>query len=146
MFIKRYSIHSRCHGFTLVEVVVALSIMAIALSSSALCLRMGMIQYDSARSASYATQILQDEAESLRLENWTFVESLPTQASFAQSLSQDSKFSFYRQVAQAGPDDEIVNVWLIANWTGLKGEMHEIKLLMKYAKNGTYDYLYGINS
>lgn len=135
--------HKKRLAFTLVEVVIAMGIMAMALTSSAVCLRLGMVGYHTARSTSFAIQVLQNEAEYLRLSSWESIEGLPSSGGFGQANSRDGKYVFTRQVSNFGDLSDIKKIWLIAEWSGLKDEMHEIKLCMKYAKNGTYDYYYG---
>lgn len=133
-------------AFTLVEVMIALVIMAMSLTAASICLRMGVEQYDSARSTGYATQVLQNEAERLRLLSWSQVGDLPSKARFSQEDSQDGKFSFWRVVENYDGASDIKRLWLIAEWEGAKGGTKELRLTFNYARSGTYDYYYGSGS
>lgn len=124
---------------------VSMVIMGITLASCAACLQIGMAQYDTARSTTYAAQVLQSEAERIRLANWTSIDALPSKEVFNTEDNQNAKFAFTREISTDGNGD-IKSIWLIAEWSGLKGNTHQSKLLIKYAKNGTYDYYYGSNS
>ncbi|MBC2602270.1 type IV pilus modification PilV family protein [Puniceicoccus vermicola] len=138
--------HKGRQAFTLLEVMIALGIMAMALASASICLRMGMMQYDTARSTNYATQILQNEAERIRLLSWSEIENLPSAARFSPIDRSNNKYQFKRILENYNGSDDIKRIWLIANWKGLKGEPHQLKITFNYARDGAFDYLYGSNS
>ncbi len=125
---------------------IAMSIMAVALASAAICLRMGLVEYDTARSTNYATQIMQNEAERLRLLSWSEIDDLPRRSRFASSDNKEDKYRFRRVIEDYEDLDDIKRVWLLAEWRGLGGESRELRLIFNYAKNGAYDYYYGAES
>jgi prepilin-type N-terminal cleavage/methylation domain-containing protein len=141
---------SRC-AFTLVEVMVAVFVMAIGLTSTAVCMQVGMQMHDDARSISYVTEVLQDQAEQIRLLNWTAIEKLPDTETFtapdyfAVNSVNQSRFTFTRSVSDVPDQTEIKNITLNATWKSLKGAQKTRTLLLRYANNGLYDYNYGIS-
>ena len=77
-------------GFTIFEVGMAAAIMALALVSSITVMQRTFNALDTARAITYATQIMQNEMEKMRLQNWTTVSAYPTAAT---SVTIDSAFT-----------------------------------------------------
>jgi prepilin-type N-terminal cleavage/methylation domain-containing protein len=144
----RYA-HRRTGGFTLVEVMIAVMVIGLGLTSSAICLRIGMLQNDVARATTYATQVLQDEAETIRLLNWTGIENLSDSSSFTPSDELEypeinpARFTFTREVSDASGESGLKKITLSAQWTGIQENEHQLKTIFYYAENGMHDYYYG---
>ncbi|WPJ93938.1 prepilin-type N-terminal cleavage/methylation domain-containing protein [Coraliomargarita algicola] len=137
-------------GFTMVEIMIAIMIIGLGLASSAICLRIGMIQNDMARSTTYVTQVLQDEAEQIRLLNWSALQNLTTTATFTASDSitfpsiDPDKFTFTREINNIIGESGLKQIRLTARWSGIKNDAHELSMVFNYAENGMHDYYYGI--
>jgi prepilin-type N-terminal cleavage/methylation domain-containing protein len=144
-------------GFTLVEVLVAAALMGFGLAGAAICLQVGLRNLDVARNTTLVTQVLQDEAERLRLENWTAISALPAQAAildpapahlagtrFAE-MAQAGRISVTRSVENVPGFADMKEIVLRAVWTDLGGS-HERIIRLRYAKGGVNDYYYGTSS
>ena len=68
---KRFSRRGAARAFTLVEVMVAATVMVLTLTSSLIVVQHGMRALDTARYTTLAGQILQSQMEKLRLLTWT---------------------------------------------------------------------------
>jgi type II secretory pathway pseudopilin PulG len=76
--------HSKSRGFTILEVVIASSVMVLVISSAIVVLQQGMRAIDTARYTTLAGQILQSQMEKVRMLNWnqfTYINSSTTPAS-----------------------------------------------------------------
>lgn len=147
--------HNKTSGFTIVEVVIAAVIMAVGLTAAAICLQLGVRNYDTARKTSQVTQILQDEAERLRLLNWAAINQLPASASVInelpatfdidplQELLNNRGLQITRTVQDVPGYANMKQIVLSASWTGLGGTTHSRTLQFRYTEGGTSDYYYG---
>jgi hypothetical protein len=130
---------------------VAIMVIGLALTSSIICLRIGMLQHDTARATTFVTQVLQDEAETIRLLNWTALGNLSESASFLPSDTLEheeinlDRFTFKREITNSSGTSGLKQILLTAEWTGLRSEKHQLTLYFNYAQNGMHDYYYGIN-
>jgi type II secretory pathway pseudopilin PulG len=147
-------------GFTIVEVMAAAIVMALAISSSLIVLQHGMRAIDTARYTTLAGQILQSQMEKLRLLTWTqlthptygpvaFPTFTPDLA--ATSVAQMNRFTaggVTGQCAQsivAAPapfDTSMKEIKLTATWTGMDGRSHSLSYITYYGKNGLSDFFY----
>ncbi len=138
-------------AFTLVEVIVAIFIMGITLASVAVTMQVGMVQYDNARSLGYVTEVLHNFAEEARRLNWTAIQTLPATSEmslpdgFQVEQFNTERFEYTRSVADVDGLSDIKSISFIAAWTSLKGGQRTKKLVVRYAKNGLYDYYYGVS-
>jgi prepilin-type N-terminal cleavage/methylation domain-containing protein len=140
--------HSR--GYTIIEVAIAMMVIGLGLTSATVCLRYGMLLQDSARATTYATQVLQDEAESLRLLNWGGIKELPKIAiltplsTLAPESMRPERFTFKRHITEVEDKPDLKNIHLLAQWKGISQKTYNLKIEFLYAKNGMHDYLYGV--
>lgn len=73
-------------GFTIIEVVIATTVMVLAISSSLIILQWGMRAIDDARYTTLAGQILQSQMEKLRLLSWSQLKDI-TNGPFPRAAS-----------------------------------------------------------
>ena len=96
-------------GFTLVEVLVSMSIMAMVFTAAFGAYFLGMRIVEDAREELRASQIIQSEMEALRSLNWTDLSNLPSVAPLQPTgylINQFSKeYLSYRQVSDISGSD-----------------------------------------
>ncbi len=145
-------------GFTIVEVSVAASIMALVLGSSLSVMARGFVVLDSARAISYSAQIMQSELEKMRLTTWgdgtggagsgtTGVSSYPTtptpvalDSSFYNGSDIGSRMTMLRTAANApGHATGMIQVTLKISWTTMDGRNLSQTYVTYYGQNGLYD-------
>lgn len=153
----------RSGGFTIVEVMVAASVLVLAISSSLFVLQAGMRAIDHARYTTLAGQVLQSQMEKLRLLTWTqlthptygpvaFTTFIPDVS--ATATAQINRFTAGGVAGRctqtitapstglASFDDAFRIITLTANWTGIDGRPHTLSYTTHYAKNGISDFFY----
>ncbi|MGH7955484.1 MAG: type IV pilus modification PilV family protein [Opitutaceae bacterium] len=158
-------------GFTLMEVMIAATVMVLAISSSIIVLQQGLRAIDTARYSTLAGQILQSQMEKLRLLNWT--QMTHTVASPGTSYGAINFTTFPAEVA-AVPTAEMMRftaggvpsrcaqsivpldaplgapasaatmlqITLTATWKGLDGRPHSLSYVTYYGKSGLSDFFY----
>lgn len=136
-------------AFSLIEVILATAVLSLGITSTIISLQMGISIYESSRTSDFVVQILEDEAERIRLLNWSELGNLPKLEEFSApeqfnygSLDTD-RIKFHREVRSYNDNDEIKSIFIRAEWNSMKGMFKEKMLHMLYSKNGLYDYYYG---
>ena len=141
-------------GFTIVEVSMAASIMALVLGSSLSVMARGFNLLDSSRAVSYSSQIMQSEFEKMRLTAWgdgtaagngtTGVTSYPTtwtnvplDSGFYGSGDMGSRMTMQRITAPV--HDGMIQVSLKISWTTMDGRALSQNYVTYYGRNGLYD-------
>jgi type II secretory pathway pseudopilin PulG len=152
---QRSKLNSRPSAFTIVEVMMAVVILALVISTSLLVLQTGMRAVDTARNMTLASQISQSALEVLRLQNWTQVSALPAFATVDvnETISSGvitsldttlngvaSRFACTRTVSDPKPNMRVITV--AVTWQGNDGRNHSISSQSRYAKYGLNDYFY----
>lgn len=131
-------------GFTLVEVMVAMSILMLVFVSSIAGMTISFRVLEDARMNTLASQILQSEMENIRLKNWTQISALPADATFTveSSLNTTSfqQFSCSRAVRTLNSDLKIVEV--AVSWESMDGRVHDRRYVTVVGRNGLNDYFY----
>jgi len=152
----------RSRGFTIVEVMVAASVMVLAISSSIIVLQQGLRAIDTARYTTLAGQILQSQIEKLRLLTWTqltnttygpsataYVTFTPDITSIA--TAQINRFFVGTEIGKCAQsivpappphNSTMKQITLTANWTGLDGRPHSLSYITYYGQNGISDFFY----
>lgn len=130
-------------GFTLVELLISLTIFTIVVVSGFACVKMGMGMVDNARHHTRASQIMQSEIETVRSLAWANLTALPTARTNVSVASQfdDSsytKYQLYRTISGSGDARKIT---LEASWTDIAGRSHSKTYVTQYTKGGLYDYI-----
>lgn len=159
---KTDAVKASGRGFTLLEVMLAATVMVLAISSSIMVLQHGMRAIDTARCTTLAGQILQSQVEKLRLLTWTQLVdpvSGPTASpTFEPDLvstatAQINRFhvgSTWGVCAQTFEDagapytgpTTMKKVTLTATWKGIDGRPHSLSYITFYGKNGISDFFW----
>ena len=149
-------------GFTILEVAMAASIMALGIATSIIVMQSGFKAVDLARDTTLASQILQSEMERLRLlpwDNpgtkakdsiWELISEDPKTGDkvdlstvFSSSAALAEKFKVTRTIV---PDPDrstsVLKITLSVTWPSYDGRTHTRSFQSMYAKNGLYDYYY----
>jgi type II secretory pathway pseudopilin PulG len=157
-------------AFTLIEIVMAVAVMALVITTSITTLQYGMGAVDTARNMTLAAQIMQSQIEVIRMQNWTQITALqsgsPTANPFVSvggvtitegvgtapttldaSLTKIAdRFVFTRTISDivvggvTRPD--IKSITFSVAWTGVDRRSHTLNYQTRYARNGLSDYLY----
>jgi type II secretory pathway pseudopilin PulG len=139
-------------AFTIIEVAMAASVMALAISGSIIVLQVGFKSLDNARNTTLASQIIQSEMERIRLLNWSDVDALPASETIAlttifpsstTTTAMTDRFTATRTCALvANHDSEMKSITITVTWKGVDSKTHSRSSSTCYAKNGLYDYYY----
>ncbi len=144
-------------AFTILEVSLAATVMALGISSSMIAMQTGFKALDVARDTTLASQILQSEIERLRLLSWsntstTAIDSITelpeTEAvslatMFSSSTALAEKFQVSRTVVRDERRPDFVRyITISVTWRSYDGRSHTRSFRSMYAKNGLYDYYY----
>lgn len=135
-------------AFTLIEVMIAATVMALAITTSITTMQSGFAALDSARKITLAGQIMQSELEKIRLEDWTRVSGYTGSANitaaatgtFATSAAILRSFTITRQVSEVHTD--MLRITLTTQWRTHDGRDASRSYTTYYGKNGLYDYFY----
>jgi Tfp pilus assembly protein PilV len=132
-------------GFTVLEVMVAASVMLLGITTAILTLQRGFQALDAARNLTYASQVMQTELERLRLRSWDQLQTL--QDSGATSVAVEAVtglggegFTCTRTIRDIRTD--MKEITLAATWRGHDGRPQTARLVTRYGRNGLYDYFY----
>jgi len=135
----------RQRAFTLVEVMVAMTVLILVFVSSVSAITIGFRVMEDARMNTMASQILQSEMENIRLKNWLQIEDLQlNNGAFTveSSLGTDrfNQFSCTRTITDVNA--ELKNVEVALTWTSMDGRLHDRRYMTTVGKNGLNDYFY----
>ncbi len=132
-------------GFTVLEVMIAASVMLFGITTAILTLQRGFQALDAARNLTYASQVMQTELERLRLRNWDQLQTL--QDAGATSVAVEAVtglggegFTCTRTIRDIRTD--MKEITLAATWRGHDGRPQTARLVTRYGRNGLYDYFY----
>lgn len=142
-------------GFTIVEIVVATCVLTLAIGSALTVLARGFSSIDTARSFSYASQIMQSEFEKMRLEDWgdgtaagtgtTGVTAYPVGpapltivSAFYTAGDPASRMSMTRKVEDVHTG--MLKITLTIQWKSHDGHTLTRSYITYYGKNGLYDF------
>jgi prepilin-type N-terminal cleavage/methylation domain-containing protein len=134
-------------GFTLVEVLVSMAIMAIVFTSAFGAWFLGMRMVEDSREELRASQIIQSSMEELRSLNWNDLDNLPTIAPLQPSgllIQQFSKqYLAYRQVSDvSGSGGTQKRVIVYVYWKNSRGVYTYQIANTIFTKGGLNDYYY----
>jgi type II secretory pathway pseudopilin PulG len=133
-------------AFTLVEVMVAVLVLAFGIISSIAVLQRGLQALDTARNLTDATQVMQGEMERLRLKSWAQLQQLQAANDTAVPIDSgrpDGRLSCTREITDRKP--EMKEIALTASWRGYDGRLHTARMVTRYCHNGLNDYYYTVH-
>jgi prepilin-type N-terminal cleavage/methylation domain-containing protein len=134
-------------GFTLVEVAMAVVILAMALTTALTAMQSAFLEFDTARNLGTAANILQCEMEKERMFNWTQVNDntyVPViDPSFARNPAIAGRFTLSRTLATlASHSGQVVQITLTVRWQGYSGRSLTRSYTTYYTQGGLYAYFY----
>jgi prepilin-type N-terminal cleavage/methylation domain-containing protein len=134
-------------GFTLVEVAMAVIVLAMALTTSITAMQRAFLQLDTARNLEVAANILQCEMEKQRLLAWAEVNNasyVPViDTSFARNPAIGGRFTLSRAIALVpSHSNQMLQITLTVRWRGYDGRNLNRSYTTYYLQGGLYDYLY----
>ncbi len=133
-------------GMTLIEVVIAVLVLAAVVASTIMAMRAGFTMIQVARDNTMASQILQSEMENLRLMRWDDLVTLEEVESFSVGDDFDTtvaaRYSAVRRVTEFEERNGVIEVELEIRWTGVGGAGHRRVYRTTFTKNGLNDYYY----
>ncbi len=143
-------------GFSIIEVTIALFILAFAIATALVTLQTGFKQLDNARYTTLAGQILQSQVEKLRLLNWNQLtnatDGASTHTTFIPDVSADpatqslitSRFTCSQTIADPPTSSvffgSVKDITLAVTWTGTDGRRQTLTYLTRYGKDGISDF------
>jgi hypothetical protein len=140
----------RCAGFTIAEVMVAGSVMVLAITTAITTMQSAFLALDTARGITTAGQILQSEIERMRLKDWAVIDGYaagPTPLTVDPAISAHPtvgpRFTLERRVGAIHAD--LKEITLRVAWRGYDGRAHSRFYRTYYGRNGLYDYFYNSN-
>jgi Tfp pilus assembly protein PilV len=136
---------SRLAGFTILEVMMAAIVMALAITTAITALQRGFASLDTARNLVTAGQIMQSEIEKMRINNWSVVSGYPTTATtltvdsvFTANPAIGNRFSLTRSVSD--PKSDLREITFTISWNNYDGRTMSRSYTTYYARYGLYDY------
>lgn len=143
-------------GFSLVEVMMAFSILILCIAGSIATMMTGFRSLDTARCGTLAAQIMQSQIEKLRMEQWTTLCAEPADKTFStaeiaalvptSAADTAARFSLRQQIQNATdhPTD-MKEILITVTWNGVGNVPHTRVMTTRYAQNGLYSYYYSAN-
>ncbi|HLP25386.1 MAG TPA: hypothetical protein VK477_06900 [Acidobacteriota bacterium] len=142
-------------GFTVLEVMLAAFILAVAIATSITTLQRAFLSIDTARNMTLAGQIMQHELEKVRLKDWTTVsgytddddlpiDTLFTSNDYIANLIANRGLRLAREVTV--PETDIVQLTYTVTWRNYDGRELSRSYVTYYARYGIYDFFYNSSS
>lgn len=139
----------RTAGFTIAEVSIAASVLAMVIATAIITLQSGYRTIDVARGNTLASQVLQSEMERLRMKSWGDITAMPASETFDGATYFSSnpdvagRYSITRTItADSSRPGEVVYINISVTWRSYDNSSHTRSFQSMYAKNGLYDYFY----
>jgi prepilin-type N-terminal cleavage/methylation domain-containing protein len=130
-------------GFTLVEVMVASTVLVFGLITAVTTSQRGLQALDTARNLTAASQLMQSEMERLRLLSWTQLTALQQTGETRVAVEAPAglaRLACTREITDLKTD--MKQITLMAVWRGYDGREHTARLITRYGKSGLNDYFY----
>jgi type II secretory pathway pseudopilin PulG len=147
-------------AFTIVEIMVAATVLALSVSSSVIVIEEAIHAVDTARVTTLAGHVLQTQMEKLRLLTWAQLTSPgdgpvaytaftpdisdATSAQLSRFTVASEKGKCLQSITDApspfGSSMKVIT--LTATWNGLDGRSHSVSYTSQYAQNGLSDFFY----
>jgi len=137
----------RADGFTIFEVVLAVAVLALAITTAIAAMQRAFLALDTARNLETAGGIMQCELEKERLFSWNQVTDatyLPViDTSFTRNPSTAGRFTLSRSlVTVAQHSGQMVQITLTVNWRSYDGRNLSRSYTTYYGQNGLHAYFY----
>ena len=142
---------SRQRGFTIVEVMMAAAVMALAIATSIVAMQRGFLSLDTARKLTIAGQIMQCEVEKMRMSPWSEVNAysaaldpMPLDPIFASNPAIASHFKLRRDAAPVATASGVgmKQVTFTVSWKSYDGRTQSRNYTTYYGEHGLYDYYF----
>lgn len=144
-------------AFTLIEIMIAMTIFSLVAASSFACLRMGMLLVENARHSTRACQLMQSEIERVRALGWNNVKIIDEKTFTLQELinlnlvSEDTgkrygssnleyPYKLKRTFPNSDPDNYRVML-LTVTWKDSGGKDYAREYIAQYTNGGLFDYI-----
>lgn len=135
-------------AFTIVEVILAVAVMALAISTAITTMQRAFLALDSARNITFAAQIMQTELEKMRLKDWDTTINLYPMSPTVTTLTVDAtinaatngRFTLTREVTLVHTNMKKISYTV--SWRGYDGRAQSRSYFTYYGKNGLYDFYY----
>ena len=134
-------------AFSILEVMSALAIMAFGLAAAISGMQIGLRNLDVARTANAISQVMQNEAERIRMYNWDMVIGLPAEEYITIEDTLKTKALKNGDVLIKRTVTTLVNyngtmkqIKLQATWSSIDGQRHDRIYCFLYVQGGLYDY------
>jgi Tfp pilus assembly protein PilV len=132
--------HRHCAGFTLLEVALGATILAVGFVGLIEGMTYASEMLDTARKQTLAAQVMQADVEYLRMQPWSTISGLPTGTTGPYVLTDNSHFpefsstslatmagttvKFARTVASSNPHTNLRQITMTVTWTSITGKSH----------------------
>jgi uncharacterized protein (TIGR02598 family) len=147
--------HRRSSGFTLIEVALGATILAVGFVGMIEALAIGSEMLDAARNQTIAAQIVQAEVDYLRMQNWTTIQNLTsTSANYLSTYTEftstglatiaGTSITLARTVTSPDPHPNLRQLTMTVTWTSITGKTHSRSCsayIGKYGLNVSYQKL-----
>lgn len=134
-------------AFSILEVMSALAIMAFGLAAAISGMQIGLRNLDVARTANAISQVMQNEAERIRMYNWDMVIGLPAEEYIiiedslkTKSLKNGDVLIKRTVTTLANYNGTMKQIKLQATWSSIDGQRHDRIYWFLYVQGGLYDY------
>lgn len=130
------------NGFTIVEVMVAATVLIFGIVSAITVSQRGLQAVDTARNLTVASQLMQNEMERVRLMSWAQLQALQQSGDTTVALAAPARFTCVREISDVKAGMKQIS--LTATWRGYDGRSHTARLITRYGRNGLNDYYYTV--
>ena len=139
----------RRRAFTIAEVMIAGTVMALAITTSITTMQSAFLALDAARNITLSGQIMQGEFEKMRLKSWDTIatyqsrtqpETLTIDSTFTSNAAIGSRFTLTRTITDVNAD--MKEITLTIAWRGIDARPLSRFYKTYYGRNGLYDYFY----
>ena len=135
----------RGRGFTIVEVAMAVIVLALALTTALTAMQRAFLEFDTARNLEIAGNILQCEMEKERLFTWTNASNatyVPViDASFTRNPAIAGRFTLSRSLSTVHAG-QTVQITLTVSWRSYDGHSVSRNYTTYYTQAGLYEFFY----
>ncbi len=133
-------------GFSLVEIMISMTVFAIVFAGAFGALQMGYGMTRDARDRTRASQILQTELEAMRTFNWTDLSAMVGQTNEpftprGEFIEAYSDSFFCKRTVALRANGEQIDITLTVNWDAYPNQKEEV-FYSTFTKNGINDYYY----